>query len=196
MTHSDRALKPVVRVLLTSAVLIVSLQLAVEKKWNNPRRRRSRGRSGSSKTVTFSKVQNHRTWLERNTLPEDEAEITPRNKCATLKRSGFNCTNPSMWFGHQRGSLQHETTKEPICEATLCRLKLVLFFHSIFGLEQSTWTKHTPPKTARKWTNITLEATKTRVSENERERGGRGGRGWGLLGAGDESGSCKLHRSV
>lgn len=31
MTHSDRALKSVVRVLLTSAVLIVSLQLAVEK---------------------------------------------------------------------------------------------------------------------------------------------------------------------
>lgn len=73
----------------------------------------------------------------------------------------------------------------------------MLFFFTVYsGLEQSTWTKHTPPKTARKWTNITLEPTKTRVSENKRERGRRrrrGGGGGGLLGAGDESGSCKLH---
>lgn len=70
-------LKSVVCVLLTTCSLNQVFSIFAVDQKNNPRGRRNRGRSGSSKTVTFYKVQNHRTWLEKIALPEDEAEIRP-----------------------------------------------------------------------------------------------------------------------
>lgn len=174
MTHTDWTLNLWCVFCLRPAVLIRSFQFLLLTKKIIPGGEEIEEEVEVQKRSLSIKCKTTGHDLRKSHFLKMKPRLDPCNKCATLKRSGFNYTNPSVWFGHQRGSLQHETTKEPICEATFCWLKLVFFLTVYLG-----WNRvlelNTLPQRQQKVDKYNLKTHKN-TCQRKQERGEGGWR--------------------